>query len=224
MEESYTGEDAEISEKSGLTLQALQKASPTNVGTVLKLHVPFAYTMLPEFLQNRVSPDGYISYLVAPQWKERELIICGSYLYRFQNCDSSEPKGAPIRLKGVTAKTVEKGDYDDIFEYGLDAVIENLPPGIDTIFTVSSFGKQQYFATSSYEDAVTWVNSLRESRQETITRSMGHSKVPEPQTWKYFDNLAEELIKKKERMKLRMRQMESQQLEAGVGGTMKPFC
>lgn len=200
-----------------------RKGVPVTLPSVYKLHVPLVYTMLPEFLQNRVSPYGTVSYLLAPSWKERELILCGSYLYRFLKMTSNSPKGAPVSLQGVQAKIIEEGD-DDLDNIGLDAIIANLPPGIKTVFAVNSFGKQRYFATASREDALTWVNSIRQARQEAITRSMGHSKVPTPQSWDYFDERAKALIKKKERIKRRANESTVREFDTGgMGSALRPI-
>jgi len=220
--ETIENEDS-FETKSGLAAQLLLKSSPVHSGRVLKLHVPLLYTFLPESVQNWIAPDGYVTYLLAPQWKEREIILCGSYLYKFLDAKSTNPKGTPIELRGVNAKVVEEGD-DDLNELGLDSVMENLPTGIEAVFSMNSYGKQRYFAATSREEALTWVNSIREARQEAITREMGHSKVPEPESWKYFDGLAKQLIEKKERIQKRQDDSLHRQFEAGsLGGALRPI-
>jgi len=217
------GNDELFGTKSGLGAQLLLKSSPNHSGSVLKLHVPLLYTFLPEYIQNWITPDGYVTYMFAPQWKERELILCGSYLYKFLNMKSTSPKGTPIELRGVTAKVIEEGD-DDLHELGLESVMENLPTGIEAMFAINSYGKQRFFAAASREEALTWVNSIREARQESITREMGHSKVPEVESWKYFDGLAKNLIEKKERIRKRQDDSLNRQFEAGsLGGALRPL-
>ena len=220
--DEYNNEES-LGKNNGLQAQLLLGASPSHYGTVLKLHIPTAYSLLPDFLQKRVSAESYISYIIAPTWKERELILCGSYLYRFLTLSSRSPKGTPIALKGVSARIIDSED-DDIDGDGLEAIMENLPPGVNAIFALSSFGKSRYFAVATREEAVTWVNSIREARQESITRSMGHSKMPYPKSWNYFDRVAATLIKKKERMQLRNRQSINTEFEnASIGGALRPI-
>lgn len=219
---------------SGLSAQALLNSSPIHDGTVLKLHVPLMYHILPSFIKRFVptisdsssSSKRNFCRFMSPKWKERELILLGSYIYRFNNHQSTSPKGSPIELNGLNAFIVDSngdvkgaGFTDDMFMddggIGLDYVLmkSSLPPGVDTVFCLASFGKQKFYATKSREDAVAWVNSINQARQEAITRRMGHSKTPVPSNWKTFDTLAKDLVTRKERIKTRMNDTSRREME-----------
>lgn len=95
----------------------------------------------------------------------------------------------------------------------------HLPPGCSAVFTVSTFGKSQYFAVSTREEATTWINSLREARQAAITRSMGHaSHVPYPKSWEYYDGLGTSLYRRKERIWKRLEESNMKQMEMNTVG------
>lgn len=213
-------DDDILDEQSGLSAQAMLNAAPSHHGTVLKLHVPFVYAVLPAFAQGWVSNTtksrrAYVlSYLITPpQWKEREMVLCGSFLYRFRHALSKAPKGTPVDMKAVSANLVR--DDDDQVDA---AVLDNLPPGVDCVFTVVSLGKRRHFAVASRQDAVAWVNAVRDGRQEVITRSMGHSKVPLPSSWSHFDRQAARLIQRRERVKRRSQESETRDLQMSGGG------
>eukprot|EP00567_Pseudictyota_dubia_P008387 CAMPEP_0197440770 /NCGR_PEP_ID=MMETSP1175-20131217/7193_1 /TAXON_ID=1003142 /ORGANISM="Triceratium dubium, Strain CCMP147" /LENGTH=214 /DNA_ID=CAMNT_0042970939 /DNA_START=171 /DNA_END=815 /DNA_ORIENTATION=+ len=202
----------------GLSAKSLIESSPAQHGPALKLHVPAIYKISPTCLQ-RILSSGWFPESMSPHWIERHLVQAGSFLYRFETDQSSEPKGTPVQLAAVEARAVGEDEYLE----GLELMFRQLPPGSDAVFSVSTFGKTQYFAVSSKEECSTWVNSLREGRQSAITRTMGHSShVPYPKSWEYFDTLGSSLMKRKERIKQKMaeKEMEMTTLDAGVGGSL----
>lgn len=202
----------------GLSAKSLLESSPVQHGSALKLHVPAIFKISPTCFQ-RILSSGWVPGFLSPYWAERHMIQLGSFLYRFESERSSEPKGSPIQLETVEARFVDEGEYHD----GLEMMFQQLPPGCDAVFSVSTFGKTQYFAVSSKEECTTWVNSLREGRQAAITRSMGHSSnVPYPKSWQYFDSLGLSLMKRKERIKQKMaeKEMEMTSFDAGLGGSL----
>merc|ERR1712137_936858 len=93
------------------------------------------------------------------------------------------------------------------------------------MFTVSTLRKKYYYAVSSREEALTWVNSLRHARQETITRKMGHSgNMPYPKSWEQFDGLGRDLVRSKDRIRHKMEQTQFKEMDmatfSGDGGPM----
>jgi len=219
------GDDGIMGSRSGLSAASLRKASPTQTGTVLKLHVPLIYGLSPDCLKQVISSQWFPCVSFRPQWKERQLVLLGKFLYRFSDENSSSPKGAPIEVDLVQSRLVGH-DSEENDWYGIDVALQNLPPGCEGVFTVSTFGKTRYFAVSSKEEAMTWVQSLQQARQESITRSMGHAgHVPYPKNWDYFDRLGDKLKKRKERIKqtlekTNMREMEMSSLGEGAGSSM----
>lgn len=202
----------------GLSAKSLIESSPAQHGSALKLHVPAIFKISPTCFQ-RILSSGWVPAFMSPYWTERQLTQMGSFLYRFESEQSSEPKGSPIMLETIEAKAVSEDEYLE----GLEMMFRHLPPGCDAVFAVSTFGKRQYFAVSSKEECTTWVNSLREGRQAAITRSMGHSSnVPYPKSWQYFDGLGMSLMKRKERIKQKMaeKEMEMTSLDGGPGGSL----
>eukprot|EP00591_Stephanopyxis_turris_P012084 CAMPEP_0195526866 /NCGR_PEP_ID=MMETSP0794_2-20130614/28173_1 /TAXON_ID=515487 /ORGANISM="Stephanopyxis turris, Strain CCMP 815" /LENGTH=216 /DNA_ID=CAMNT_0040657651 /DNA_START=229 /DNA_END=879 /DNA_ORIENTATION=- len=192
----------------GLSAPALLRASPTYNGVVMKLHVPLFFTIIPTFVQRAVTSTHWCSCL-APSWKQRTLIVVGKYVYRFKDESADSPKGSPLSLDCLDSHLV--GLRDDIG--GLELAFQHLPEEYKAIFSVVTFSKTYYFAVTSHEEAVTWVNSLREAKQEAITRSMGHSRVPVPKDWDYFDSLAKKFAESKESIKTKMAAHRGREME-----------
>uniref|UniRef100_A0A7S2A8X6 PH domain-containing protein n=1 Tax=Trieres chinensis TaxID=1514140 RepID=A0A7S2A8X6_TRICV len=192
-----------------LSAKALLDSSPTQQGSVMKLHVPSIYVIAPTCLQ-RILSSGWLPEFMSPYWTDRHMVLIGKFLYRFENEFSSEPKGAPVPVEAVEARCLSGEEDLD----GMEFAFRNLPPGCNSVFIVSTFGKTQYFGVATKEECTTWVNSLRESRQAAITRSMGHSEhVPYPARWKYFDGLGTSLLKSKERIKKRLAETNVREME-----------
>jgi hypothetical protein len=189
----------------GLSANALIDADPQHHGVVLKLHIPILYSILPEFLQRIILSWSCLSFL-APQWKQRHLILCGSYLYKFNDRSSKLPKGRPFEIDGLQVDMVRAGR--DIPEIG------NLPPGYAAIFAVSTLRRRQYYAVADEEEAMVWIRSIQEAKQATITRKMGHaSNLPYPTSWKYFDSLGNNLVKSKDRIRQKMEESRLREME-----------
>mmetsp|Transcript_34415 Transcript_34415/g.56237 ORF Transcript_34415/g.56237 Transcript_34415/m.56237 type:complete len:242 (-) Transcript_34415:29-754(-) len=207
-----------------LSARALLAASPVHSSTAMKMHVPVMYTFLPATVQwflSRCCPRSW-----SPQWKRRYLIALGEYVYRFKDEDGSTPKGSPIPVATTDARIIS--DHDD--ENGEFRIVHDLlPEGCNAVFEISSIGKTQYFAVESREEAMIWVNSLRQMRQDAITRQMGHSKnIPYPPEWKSFDASAKRVKDQKTRIKSKMQAMdkkeqEMQQLGGGSGPASMGF-
>lgn len=179
---------------SGLAAKAMIDTSPQQHGVVLKLHVPILYTLLPDFIQRIILSWSFLSFL-APSWKQRYLILCGSFLYKFKDQSSEIPKGAPFEVETGTAEILGSHYLPEL---------GSLPPGFTAVFTVSTLRRKHYYAVADKDEAMLWIRSLQEARQETTTRNMGHSKMPYPKAWSYFDSLGKGLVRSKERIKERM--------------------
>ena len=137
----------------------------------------------------------------------------GGYLYRFKDEYGSTPKGAPITIDVTEARIISRGDNE------FNSLLDLLPDSCDTVFEVSSLAKTQYFAVESREEALAWVNSIRQMRQDSITRNMGHSKdIPYPKQWESFDASAKRLQEQKERIKHRMSALDEKEQEMQTMG------
>lgn len=204
-----------------LSAGALLAASPIHSAPAMKMHVPVLYTFLPTTVQwflSRCCPRSW-----SPQWKRRYLIALGEYLYRFKDEDGKSPKGSPIPVATVDARIVSNdnahgSEFSDIGEFNL--VLDMMPEGYDVMIVVSSIGKTQYFAVEGREEAMTWVNSLRQMRQDAVTRNMGHAKdIPYPKEWKSFDASAKRLKDQKMRIKIKLEAMNKKEQEMqSLGG------
>lgn len=202
-----------------LCAQNLLGASPAHSGEVMKLHAPEIYTFLPATIQwfiSRCCPR-----FMAPQWKRRYLIAIGDYLYRFKDEGGTAPKGAPIAIGPTSVQIITE---EDVVSGEFSILLDFLPPGYQAIFEVSSVAKTQYFAVQSSEDALLWVNTLKEMRQACITRQMGHSKdMGYPENWAKFDTSARRLIERKARINSRLEALNKKEQEmqtlggSGVG-------
>lgn len=197
----------------GLSAPSMLEASPSQHGTVLKLHVPLIFGILPTSWKTLVLSWNCLRWFM-PQWHQRYLIMIGSFLYKFKHKSSTAPKGNPFSLDSIDSQLLAVDDE-------MAPAFCHLPPGYDTIFTVSNyFGKKHYYAVTSREEGLSWVNSLRQNRQEAITRSMGHAgNMPYPKSWAYFDSLGQSLQKSKERIKQKVEQHNMREMElSGIGG------
>mmetsp|Transcript_23616 Transcript_23616/g.38487 ORF Transcript_23616/g.38487 Transcript_23616/m.38487 type:complete len:238 (+) Transcript_23616:23-736(+) len=189
----------------GLAAQSLIDSSPQHHGVVLKLHIPLLYSILPEFLQRFVLSWSFLSFL-APTWKQRHLVLCGSYLYKFQDRSSSVPKGCPFEVEGVNVNIVHIGDVPQF--------CGGLPPGYNAMFSVSTLRRNHFYAVLDSEEAMLWVRSLQEARQEAIKRKMGHAaNMPYPNSWKYFDSLGNSLVQSKFRIRDKMEEFRLREME-----------
>ena len=189
---------------SGLSAKAMLDSAPQQHGVVLKLHVPIIYTILPDFLKRFILSFSFLSFL-APSWKQRYLILCGSFLYKFSNQASTVPKGSPLHVETVDVKIAR----DDILPE-----LSRLPPGYNSVFSVSTLRKSHFYAVADNDEALTWLRSLHEARQETITRNLGHAaNMPYPKAWAYFDSLGKSLLRSKERIQERLDSSRMKDLE-----------
>lgn len=195
----------------GLNVQSMQAASPQQDGMVMKLHVSPLYSILPRFLQKWILKLWFLSFL-RPSWKPRYLMLLGSYLYKFKDGDqrniNQQPKGAPVPIDGIDAHLVGANENSVV------ALTQQLLVGHSTVFCISTLRKQYYYACVSRKEALTWVNGLREARQEAVTRSMGHAaRDSYPQSWTYFDSLGANLVSSKDRIRTRIEQGNLRELE-----------
>lgn len=190
---------------SGLSAKGLIDAAPQQHGVVLKLHIPFLFNILPEFIQRFILSLSFLSFM-APSWKKRYLILCGSYLYKFKDQAASLPKGKPFEMEAIDFDLVRAGQ--SMNELGV------LPPGFTAVFFVSTLGRRHYYAVADREEALVWVRTLHDARQATITHSMRHdTNMPYPPAWKYFDSLGRSLVKSKDRIRARMEEARLREME-----------
>ena len=195
----------------GLAAQSLIDSSPQHHGVVLKLHIPILYSILPEFIQRFILSWSLLSSWIGPSWKQRYLILCGSYLYKFKDRSSTTPKGCPYEIDHTKADIIR---HHSVSNDMLLPEIGNLPPGYDAIFSVSTLRREQHYAVADNEEALLWVRSIQEAKQESIKRNMGHANnVPYPQSWKYFDTLGNSLVKQKTRIRQKLEESNLREME-----------
>jgi hypothetical protein len=188
----------------GLSANAMIRASPSQNGAVYKLQVPIMFSIFPTFLQRIICSWSWFAFL-APKWKKRYLIQIGNYLYRFKDSQSLTPKGAPVPLEQASSRLMSSE------EYGVEFVA--LPPSVRAVVIVYTLTTKQYYGVSSREEAMVWLNSLQDGRQEATRRSMGHTRdVPYPKSWEYFDNLGRNFLKSKERIKTKIAESEAREM------------
>lgn len=217
-------------DESNLSARALLSASPVHTSVVYKMNIPIIYSLLPytvRWILHRCFPRSW-----SPRWKCRRLIALGSYIYKFDEFNDNDdsdggklpPKGLPIPVSTADVRIVSnRGSGDDDDDNAPESIGEllfsTLPEGCHAIFEVSSGGKTQYFAVKTLEEANTWVSTLRQMKQDTITRSMGHStNVPYPVRWESFDTSAHRLIEKKSRIKSKMESLDRREQEMQTMG------
>jgi len=196
----------------GLSAKSMIDAAPQHHGSVQKLHIPVFYSLLPLFFQRFILSWSCLKSF-APSWKERHLILCGLYLYKFKDTSSTTPKGSPFDVEKINTDILRTTELSEI---------GNLPMGYTSIFTVSTLRRRHYYAVSDNEEAMLWVRSLHDARHEGITRNMGHaSNVPYPFSWRHFDSLGKDLVKSKDRIKEKLEMTsftDEQQMPRGYYG------
>lgn len=204
---------------SGLSAPRMLTASPQEHGYVLKLHVSPFFMLLPRFLQKLISKIWLLKWF-APKWERRYLILLGSYLYKFTDTYSTTPKGSPIQIDAVNVNLIGSTSDISFDDQGVAEALQSLPRGCDAVFVVSTLRKRHYYATSDRDQALTWVNSLRQARQEAITRSMGHAPSDSyPTSWIYYDSLGKSLLRSKNRIRAKLEERNLRELEmSSIGG------
>ena len=127
---------------------------------------------------------------------------------------ADSPKGKPIFLQSiehVEAISINSANSNISIEHGL--LYYMLPSMFSSMLVIHMARKTQFYLLDDPDEAAVWVNSLRQAKQETITRSMGHSRIPYPKTLSYFDKLASEYNKKKFEIKKRIERLENREME-----------
>lgn len=194
----------------GLSAESMLNASPPQYGLALKLHVPIIYQFIPDFLQDTVSSWTCLQCF-APQWKERFLIQIGDFLYKFKSDNAKVPKGRPTSLDSTDVNLADFTTEPELYYVKPD-------PNYPALFCVNTFRKKQYFAVATEEEALAWVNSLREARQESVTRQMGHANnKPYPKAFAHFDGLARDLCRAKDRIRAKLQEAQDREMERSVG-------
>lgn len=99
-------------------------------------------------------------------------------------------------------------------DHSVLVALEQAPGDGCAVFAVSNGYKKYYFATNTRETARMWVTSLRQARQEAITRSMGHAASDSfPSVWEAFDRLGDLEMGRKENLRRKLREMSQSELE-----------
>jgi hypothetical protein len=206
-----------VSRKGGLTQSNLEAAFPQQTGRVSKLHVSPFFSMLPRFLQKLIVNVFLFSFL-RPRWKERNLILLGSYLYKFVvegNTDEDDPKGAPVAVDSILECRLTDARDDNILAVAQSSLLSRSD---QTVFCIVTFRKQYYFACDSMEDALVWVNALQEAKHECTRRSMGHANRDSyPNQWRYYDSLGKSRLQHKERVRSKVEETSEMEMNRLVG-------
>ena len=135
-------------------------------------------------------------------------------LKRFKDELAESPKGLPISLQSiehVEIFSVDPNSRNIAFEHGI--LISPLQSSFSSVLVIRMLRKTQYFLLEDSDEASVWINSLRQAKQEAITRDMGHSQIPYPKSWSYFDKLSSELSKRKFKIKQRLERIQCREME-----------
>lgn len=201
----------------GLSAPSMMQASPSHCGPAMKLHVPIFYHILPGFIQRILM---YFCSFWTPKWKPRYLIQLGGYMYKFVHEESRTPKGSPLPVSEMDVRLLDDlSDVDGIDDY---TYLPLAPDNCRGFFCVASIRKRHYYAVATREEAVVWVNTLRQAKQDGITRNMGHAKG-QPYPYEYFDALAKSMVQSKERIRHSVQESQLREMElasmTGIAGS-----
>ena len=180
----------------------------------MKLRVPVFFSILPTFLQRIICRFSFLSFL-APSWERRFLILLGGYVYKFTNDNdpTKEPKGTPLDISIVEINLLDGENMSQAHDAAL-AFSLLPPPGCQAGFMLSTLRKKHYYATATMQDAETWINALRQARDEAIKRNMGHAqKHSYPPQWTEYDRMGKSLADRKDRIRRRMQESNIRELE-----------
>lgn len=197
-----------------LSAPRMLEASPQHYEYVMKLRIPALFSILPRFLQKIVCRFSCLRFL-APSWERRFLILLGGFLYRFTDDKdpTKEPKGTPMAIESVDINLLQNAEA---FREEDAALAFDLlpPPGCKAAFCLSTLRKRHYYATVTVEDAETWVNALRQARDEAIKRKMGHAPGESyPPQWTHYDHLGKSWSDRKDRIRQRLQESSVRELE-----------
>lgn len=147
--------------------------------------------------------------MARPTWRTRSVVLLGSYLYKFDDEDGRHV-GAPVDVMGMEVSLLEPKDAEYL---GMSECISLLKSS-SSIIRISMPRKTYYYACPSKEEALVWVRSLRDAKQEGIRRSMGHAGVGSyPKSWEYFDSLGKKAAVTKARIRHKMETNSLRELE-----------
>ena len=202
-----------------LSAPNMLRASPQHHEYVMKLRVPVMFSVLPRFVQRWICQYSVLSCL-APRWERRFLILLGGYLYKFTNDTdpTKEPKGSPVPIQSVDINLLDTGTNTSMImtDDGAAMVAWEMirPPSCRGLFMISTLRKRYYYATPTVEDAETWVNGLRQGREEAWKRNMGHAPTDSyPTEWVRYDRWGEQLLHRRDRIRRRMQESNIRELE-----------
>jgi hypothetical protein len=224
-----------------ITIANLLKASPQQHGYVKKLHIPFLYWVLPNIVRRILATLPFLRRSVVPTWRDRYLVLLGSYIYKFAWADGGlddeknkrrSPKGSPIAVVSISNSRIvdisgsaTESEYDLAIKEALQSLpAQALSAYTYTCFAVERFDKTTYYAVDSFDMAFTWKKAVETAKQEAIRRNMGHAPPDSiPPTWIYYDSIGKQLVRSKERVRARLdhaqlREMEMSSLMSEAGG------
>ena len=138
---------------------------------------PMFFSCLPAFLVSLLAPF----ILSAP--KDRELLLVGGYLYKFEKGPAKKLCGTPIPLRSLNA----------------EVQVTTGTSSLHLTITSSTTTKHRYYQLPNEDDYDFFIATVRERKVENIKREMGHTEV-ETEGWKRADRAASSLVKRKGRI------------------------
>lgn len=145
--------------------------------------------------------------MARPTWKMRSVVLLGNYMYKF---DGSRHVGTPVEVLSMESSLLDPSDAEYL---GVSECLSLLPSS-STVIRISIPRKTYFYACSSKEEALVWVRSVQNAKQEGIRRSMGHAHVGSyPRSWEYFDALGKKAAETKARIRHRMESNNLRELE-----------
>lgn len=221
-----------------ITSSTLLKSNPIHHSKIYKLKIPFIYTILPTplltILQFCIYPLLLLCNIkLKPYWVQRYFILIGNYIYKFQpnsigsmGKNDMKMKGCPIPLQSITVSSLQRTAYGIItpnpninqntyIHDSSDMMDVTIPIQMNCngYLTINSNSKTSYYATTTQLDAQTWINVLRDARQECITYNMGHSKRPIGKEVEYVNMMGKRIVDQKQRISDLIRRRELEEVE-----------
>ena len=130
-------------------------------------------------------------------------------------------KGSPIDLKYINVTSSRLANNGTTVAHHEEEFEIPSIQNCSGYFTITSGGgssssgisKTNHYATSTQSEASTWVHTLHQARQECITASMGHSKIPICRKVEYVNIMGKKIVERKERIANLIRKRELNEIE-----------
>lgn len=201
--------------KEAYSLETALDSQPQHHSIVHKLHKPILLQFLPQFLLSLLT---WCCGIRPVTWKERHLVLLGSYLYRFDPA-TGKCKGSPLEVTSISASSVST-----TAEIATDKALneQQQHASSTTLLRISTFTKDYTFYCSgddSKNTIQTWCHVIQQAQAETHRRELGHvtDAAAIPPRWRHWDAHGRSVAQHKLRVRRRNAEKQGSEWMAAPG-------